>query len=133
LLMNDFDKSLIYILRALFEFPALRPILLTAKTPNLREDRWHRGFIPDLQALWEHYVSVNVWRPDVQLDELLSVVLNDMAVLKAQQEADTLYRDTISALRSGKIDVLTPWYEGATQIAQQLVENHANRWKAALR
>jgi hypothetical protein len=131
LLAGDFPEGHRLFLRALFELPALRPLLVEQTLPDMHDDRWHRGVIPDFDTLWFHCEVVNMWRPDAHIESIYLTMLRHPEVKKAEQDAADLHRTSLAALRSTTWPrpTMEPWRNGATQLANELVARFGGQWQ----
>lgn len=120
-LLGDSKSGQVYFLRALFDLPALRPLLQTLQLPDdfWQSRRWHRGYIPDIETLWFHYEAARIWRQDMDFDWQLQVMLEDPEVIHSEREVHARYEKSL--------------YEGAAlanTTAELLVERNGFTWDA---
>lgn len=121
ILLGDIKGSQVFFLRALFEFPALRPLLVRMQLPDLRDDQWVHGHIPDLESLWFHVEAVRLWRKDVEFEPMWLAILKKPEVICAERAVHGIYQDDRLALSAA-----------ATDAAEGLVSRHGDAWATAL-
>jgi hypothetical protein len=115
------DDGIAYLIRALFEFPALRPIILGNNIPDMAEKKWHRGVIPSVEDMWfDYYIVAEKYGI---VDFIVREILQDPRTIQAEQHADILYSETLTKLRSGHDFSVTmdPWYDGSKKMANELM------------
>jgi len=115
------DDGIAYFIRALFEFPALRPIILDNTIPNLDENKWHRGVIPSVEDMWFDYYIVAEKHGIVAF--ILKEILQDPRTVQGEQHADKLYQETRSKLHSvhDSSATMAPWHDGSKKMANELM------------
>lgn len=116
------NDGISYFIRALFEFPALRPIILEFKIPDLDEDKWHRSTIPSVEDMWFNYYIVAEKHGVV--DFIVKKILQDQRTVQAEHHANILYRETLTKLRSSHdlSATMEPWHDGAKTMANELMQ-----------
>lgn len=88
------QTGLEWFLRALFEFPILRFMLVNERLPDdWRDRRWHRGALPDFDMFWFHYDVVRENHPE--LEQLYRSILSDPTTKVAEEQADRIYQSNI--------------------------------------
>lgn len=92
LVAGDTEEGKALFLRALFAFPALRPLILERSLPDIRsrDRKWHRGCIPDVEMLWFDYCNVCEGNP-AKTEEVFVRLLQQPAVLTAEKELEALF------------------------------------------
>lgn len=99
---GDFEEGKMLFLRALFEFPAIRPLILEREVPDIRgaSGTWHRGVIPDVKMLWFDYCNVYERYPTQTEDVFVRLLLHP-AVISAEKELAAAYA-------TGRADLMKP-------------------------
>lgn len=123
LLLGDINGGQVFFLRAFFDLPALRPLLLTQRLPDdFRETRrWHHGVIPDFDTLWFHYEAARIWRKDIGFDSMFRAMLQDADVISAEHETHARYEKTYDG-----------WVDFARNAAVTLVARSGKAWTAKM-
>lgn len=111
-------------LRALFAFPALRPLILDRSLPDIRgrEGKWHRGCIPDVEMLWFDYCNVCERYP-TKTEEVFVQMLRQPSVLATEKELESTYMQARADLQkpgvTGKT-LLSDWEDRVLEASRRL-------------
>jgi hypothetical protein len=119
LLAGDQASGKELFLRALFEMPALRPLLLDQTIPAPQDRQWYRTVIPDLESLWFDLETAFILRPNAAIEDCYRTLLNDLRVKAAEQEADRLFNES----REGKGMSIDEWGKEMKLLAAGVTEN----------
>jgi len=124
LLLGDIKGGQVYFLRAFFDLPALRPLLLTDQLPDdfVQGRRLHHGVIPDFDMLWFHYEAARFWRKDIDFDSMFKAMLQDAEVISAECETHARYQKSVDG-----------WADFASKTAEVLVERNGKAWCTKMR
>ena len=132
LLNGDTQKGQRLFLNALFELPALRPLLSEQRIPDMHDAdwRWHRGVIPDFDTLWFHFETAIIWRPDALVEPMLTRILRHPEVEKAELQSASLFDRTKTARKDENTPRLTmgTWKKQNQDLALDLVGRFGVQW-----
>ena len=87
-------------LRALFDLPMLRPILLDNKVPDYHSDgdwEWHRGVIPDIESMWFEILAMTL--PSPELTVLYTQILRTQEVTDAEKRMAATFSAEMEKIR----------------------------------
>ena len=90
-------------LYALFELPALRPIIIDGELPDMRDPRWHRGVIPDMNSMWFCFKMMDI-ESRGRIATSMRKLLDDPAIVRAEPEANAAYEKWKAALVPGMLN-----------------------------
>lgn len=132
LLSGDTTKGQALFLNALFDLPALRPLMQEQRIPDMHDKswRWHRGVIPDMETLWFHFEIVNIWRPDACVETMFAKILQHPEVKKAELLSASIFAQTRASRPESNTTRLTmsAWKQQAQELSLDLADRLGAQW-----
>ena len=132
LLSGDTTKGQALFLNALFELPALRPLMQEQRIPDMHDIswRWHRGVIPDLETLWFQFETVVIWRPDACVETMFAKILQHPEVQKAELLSASKFAQTRASRPESNTTRLTAsaWRQQAQELSLDLAGRLGAQW-----
>lgn len=92
LLAGNQLKALENFFNSVFLLPALVPVLLEHRVPDMKGRIWHRGVIPDFETLFFHLAMISKTHPQIGI--LLRKIVSDPDVNDSFKKCDAIYAES---------------------------------------
>lgn len=122
LLAGEMEEGKELFLRALFKFPALRPLILEHEAPDVygQSKKWLRGCLPDLEMVWFDYCTACNDNEEHTEEVFVRILLNP-AVIAVEEELASLYvRARASPSNGSRPHPIQQWADAVEQAAISL-------------
>lgn len=117
-MLGDIKGGQVFFLRALFDTPALRPIILESRIPEMYDKRWYRSYIPDVDSIWFYLELARLWRPNVRSVERMEAILKSPEVIDEEERMNFVYLGNRLGIARDE----------AENTAVRLATSHAQQW-----
>lgn len=133
LVAGETQEGVALFLQALFVCPAIRPLILNVKVPDIDKERkkWVRLGVPDMQMMWFDYCNVCGKYAD-KTEVIYIKLLFHADVISAESDLAALFASERDNLRNshGSPDQSTVrWKERIMEIAQSLARQLRINWQ----